>query len=123
MISKWVEGHIDQASWKMIKLQASQYQWKVADAGGGGTRMDGSMIIKALFDLINPSTKVGTEQFHKIIQNCRLSNFKYNVNDALNEVKHASQQILLQNETYNSLRLHVFDTLLSVKNNKFTQWV
>ncbi len=85
--------------------------------------MDGPTIIKALFDLIDPSTEVGTEQFRKTIQNCRLSNFKYNVNDALNEVEHADQQILLRNETYNSLRLHVFDTLLSAKNDEFTQWV
>mgnify|MGYP006969296618 CR=1 FL=1 len=76
MIAKWVEGHLDQASWKMIQLQASQFQWKVSNADVGGTRMDGPTIIKALFDLIDPSKEVRTEQFRKTIQNCHLSNFK-----------------------------------------------
>ncbi len=123
MIAEWVEGHIDQPSWKMIQLCSSYYQWSVPAAKGGGFRNDGPTLLKILFELMDPSTEIGTEEFRKTIQNARLSNYKYNVNEALNEVEHSYQKIVLRNETYDSLRLHIFDLLLSAKNDEFLQWV
>ncbi len=36
MIAEWIEGHVDQASWKMIQLRSPKYQWSVLAINGGG---------------------------------------------------------------------------------------
>ncbi len=113
MMAKWIQGHVDQASWKSLTLKSSNFQWKKLVANGGGYCLDEPTILKLIFDTINPSTEIGTDAYCKMIQNCRLAKHKYNVNKSLDEIKWAYKQITLRSETYNSLCLHVFDLLLS----------
>ncbi len=61
MIAEWVEGHVDQASWKMIQLCSSEYQWPVPAIHGGGCQNDGPTLLKIIFELMDLSTEIGTE--------------------------------------------------------------
>ncbi len=58
MIAEWVEGHINQASWKMIQLCSTECQWSVPAADGGGFCNDGPTLLKILFELMDPSTEI-----------------------------------------------------------------
>ncbi len=61
MIAEWVEGHVDQASWKVIRLRSSEYQWPVPAISGGGCQNDGPTLLKIIFELMDLSTEIGTE--------------------------------------------------------------
>ncbi len=121
-MAKWIQGHVDQASWKSLTLKSSKFQWKKSVTNGGGYCLDGPTILKLIFDTINPSAEIGTDVYFKMIQNCCLAKLKYNVNKALDEIEWTYKQITLHGETYDSLYLHVYDLLLSTKNDKFVGW-
>ncbi len=58
MIAEWVEGFVNQASWKMIQLCSTECQWSVPAADGGGFCNDGPTLLKILFELMDPSTEI-----------------------------------------------------------------
>ena len=108
---------------KTLSLCSREYQWKKADADGSGYCDDGPILLKLLLDEIDPSTEIGTEMYRKQIQNARLNKFDFDMKKARDEVEFAFRQIVLRGETYDSLRLHVFDLLLSARNSEFLTWV
>ena len=57
------------------------------------------------------------------IQAARLPKFGYNVKLGLEHIKRCHKDIQTRGETYDSLRIHVFDFLQSAKNSEFKTWV
>jgi len=123
MISKFIHGHFDAASIKTIELKSPDFTWKRSMADGGEFCLDGATMLKIIMDEIDPSTIVGTDNFRKQIQNCRLPKFSYNVKEGLEHIERCNNEIITRGETYDSLRLHVFDCLKSAKNLEFKTWI
>ena len=123
MISKWVYGNFDADAIRTIELQSPEFTWKRSQSDGGGFCLDGATMLKIILDEIAPSTTVGTDNYRKQIQNCRLPKFSYNVKECLEHIERCNKDILAQGETYDSLRLHTFDCLKSAKNSEFKTWV
>jgi len=119
----WVRGHFDEESPKTLSLKSAEFHWNVPVADGDGVKCDGQTMIKLILDYIRPSTMVGTDRHRKIIQKCRLENHGHSVIKAMEEIETSLQQIERKDETYDSLRLHVFDCLNSTKNSDFREWV
>jgi hypothetical protein len=123
IIVSWIRGHFDEESLKALSLKSDDFQWTVPADDGGGVKCDGPTMIKLILDYIQPSTMIGTDRYRKVIQNCRLEKHGHNVLKAMEQIETALKQIERKGETYDSLRLHVFDCLNSTKNSDFREWV
>ena len=66
---------------------------------------------------------IGTDRYRKSIQNCCLKKHGHNILKAMETIETALKKIEWKGETYDSLRLHVFDCLNSTKNSDFKEWV
>lgn len=123
MVAKWLKNNFSEASIKSLALRSEQYLWIIPAEDGGGFHYDGPTMLKLILDEIQPSTTIGTDNFRTIIQNCRLPKHGYNITAAMEEIEQNVKQIARHGETYDSLRLHVFNCLMSAKNSSFRTWV
>ena len=123
MISSWIRNNFTEEALDSIELQAAKFKWSVPLADGGGKRLDGPTMLKVILDTISPSLVVGTDNLRKSIQNTRLPKFKYDVVMGLESMERDYNEIRRRKETYDSMRLHVFDCLKSAKNTRFLRWV
>ena len=121
MIAKRIEGSLDEASMKTLKIKKREFSW--TNPTTGAIELDGPTMLQIIIQGINPTTRVGVSDFKKSIQNCKLSMFDNNVKDMLDDMDANYQEIIAHSHTHDDYTMHLFDTLLTFKNEVFRSMV
>ena len=94
MILKWIYGNFGVDAIRTIELKSPEFTWQRSQSDGGGFCLDGAMMLKIILDEISPNTIVGTINYRKQIQNCRLPKLSYNTKECLEHIKRCNKDIL-----------------------------
>jgi hypothetical protein len=120
MISAWIDNSFNEAALATIKLDEHLYTWQ---APNGRVMEDGPTKLKLILDDIQPAKIVGADVHRQRIQNARLEKYSHNVKDAMEDIMRNYKEILRVGESYDSLRLSVFNCLRSTKNSTYKAFV
>ena len=122
MIRHAIEGHFSQKTLMAIKLQSHHYEWR--DPTTGEIKEDGATMIKVLFDIIKPATKVGLTEYKEIIKHAHGKDHHQNVTEILDSMEKAYNEITYNHRsTYDDYMDDLFTALKSFQNKTFTDYV
>ena len=121
MIAKRIEGSLDEASMKTLMIKKRDFSW--TNPTTGAIELDGPTMLQIIIQGINPTTRIGVSDFKKSIQNCKLSMFNNNVKDMLDDMDANYQDIIAHSHTHDDYTMHLFDALITSKNEIFRSMV
>jgi len=121
MIRKRIEGSLDDASFKTLMLKKKDFCW--TNPTTGSIDHDEPTMLQIIINGINPTTRVGVSDFKKAVQNAKLSTSSNNVKDMLDDMTSNYQEIIAQQNTHGGYTMHLFDALLTSKNEVFRSMV
>ena len=77
MISKWIEGSIDEAWFKTLLVKKKKNTW--IDPIAGAPEFDGLTMLQLIDNNINSTTRVGVSNYNTDIQNATFQKFINNI--------------------------------------------
>ena len=111
MIAKKLEVQLDAASFKKLTNESKKFTW--------GNYYDGPTMLWIILKTLCPSTIVGVTGQKLILQNIRLNEHGYNVEEMLSKMQDNYNQIIERGQTHDDYLLHLFLALGSGKNDQF----
>ena len=121
MIAKRVEGLFDEASMKTLFNKKREFTW--TDPATGIEELDGPTMLQIIIQGINPTTRVGVSDYKMEIQNATLPKHNNNVQDMLDYMEMNYEHILRHNFTHPDYVMHLFNALLTSKNDIFRSMI
>ena len=120
MIAKRLQGIISSDSWASLLQYEHEFSW---ESQNGDQEFDGPTMLKLLITSVNPSTRVGVDDIKKEIQNARLAKYNHDVKKMLDDMNRKYLDVLRQGHTHDSYMMHLFDALLTSKNDSFVGFI
>ena len=114
MISKQIEGSLDESSFKTIFAKKKELIW--TDPITGAQEFDGPTMLQLTVNSINPTTCVGVSDCKIDIQNTILQKFSNNVQEMVDFVEANYEEIVPHNFTHPDYTIHLLNALLTSKN-------
>ena len=121
MIAKRIKGTFDEASIKTIFNKKREFTWN--DPITGIEELDGPTMLQIIIQGINPTTRVGVSDFKMEIQNATLPKHNDNVQEMLDYMEMNYEEIVCHNFTHPDYVMHLFNALLSSKNEIFRSMI
>ena len=121
MISKRIKSNITNSSWKSLMIHKDKFSWTSATTGE--VKFDGPTMLYVLVSTLNPSTRVGVTEFKNKIQNTRLDKYDHNLKEMLVNIQDKYGHITDLDETHQDYMIHLFDYLLSSRNDVFNTYI
>ena len=120
MIAKRLQHSIDAASWETLIQHQHEFAWRNAK---GNLDYDGPTMLKLMLSVINPSTRVGVKELRRKLRTTRLSQFRHNVQDMLENMNGNYVKILAKKQKHDNFDDDLFEALLSTKNQVFHNYI
>ena len=120
MMSVWIDNTFSEASLSTFRLGSDNYSWT---DNNGRVMEDGPTKLKLILDDMEAAKIVGADAFRQKIQNATLEKYGHDVKKAMEDIFRSYKEILRMNESYDSLRLSVFNCLRTSKNTTFRQYI
>ena len=117
MISKRIKSSITTSSWESLMIHKENISWTSATTGE--VKFDGPTMLYILVSALNPSTRVGVTEFKNEIQNARFDKYDHNLKEILDNMQDNYGHITDLNQTHQDYLMHLFDALLSSRNEVF----
>ena len=121
MISKRIKDIITTSSWKSLILHKDKLSWTKTTTSEA--KFDGPTMLYLLVSTLNPWTRVGVTEFKNKIQNTRLDNYDQNLKGMLDNIQDSYGYITDLDQTHQDYLTHLFDALLSCRNDVFNAYI
>ena len=102
-------------------LHKEKFSWTSATTGE--IKFDGPTMLYLLVSTLNPSTRVGVTEFKNEIQNARLDKYDHNLKEMLDNMQDNYGHITDLDQTHQDYLMHLFDALLSSRNDVFNAYI
>lgn len=120
MIAMWLQESLTRAALKKVMLKRALFEFENSD---GTVEMDGPLMFKVIYDMINPSTRAGYVSIKQRLAKYSLKEFDFSVPDMLLSMQHDYEDILVKGGTHDDLILNVFSALSTVDCDEFLRFV
>ena len=122
MIRRAVEGHFEEKTLEMIRLQRRDYEWR--DPKTSEIEEDGATMLKVLIDYMKPSVRSGLKEFKTIIQRAEAKLYENNPVKMITAMESAYDEITVkQGGSYDSFVDDLFRALKTFPNKIFTDFI
>ena len=122
MIRRVIEGHFDNKTLEVLRLQRRDYEWR--DLKTDEIEEDGATMLKVLVDYMKPSVRAGSKAFKTVLQTVEAKKYENNVVKLLNVMETAYDEITVnQGATYDSFMDDLFKSLKTFPNRIFTDYI
>ena len=122
MIRRAIEGHFDNKTLEIIRLERKNYEWR--DSKTGEVEEDGATMLKVLVDHMKPSVRSGLKEFKTILMNAEGKKYENNVVKLINAMEGAYDEITVnQGGSYDGYMDDLFRALKTFPNKIFTDYI
>ena len=121
MISKRIKGSITTSSQKSLMLHKDKFSW--TSISTSEVKFDGPTMLYLLVSTLSPSTRVDVTEFKNEIQNVRLDKYDQNLKEILDNMQDNYCHIADLDQTHQDNMMHLFDALLSSRNDIFNAYI
>ena len=124
MIGRWVINSLTPNTKRELFLEEGLFTFNhnSGDENGSKERV-GPMMLKLIFDKINPDTCVGVEKFKRWIQSAHIADYEGDVIKLLNGMASDYKNIIQRKSTHSDYLMHLFDALQTVPHKDFADFV
>ena len=119
MIAKRIVGYLNTSDYEVLKNKAHLLTWSRA----GQEEMDGPTILWILFQISNPSTRVGVAELKENLRSATSAKFQHNVKDLTDYMSKNYRDIIDKNQTHEDYILDLFTSLETVPNPDFKLYI
>lgn len=121
MITRRIEGYLDEASLDTLMIKKRDFSW--TDLTTGSIKLDGPTMLQIIIQGISPTTRDGVSDFKKSIQNFKLSMFDNSVKDILDDMYANYQEIIVHSHTHTTTTPCIYlMTFLPQRMKCFVSW-
>lgn len=118
MMSKFIRNSLKKSARRILDLNKKKFQFKhVAD---GRIEEDGPMMLKLIYDRINPSTRVGVRNLTNKLDQMNLEDYNQSVPEMIDAYENTYNLIIEKEGTYSNQVSSLFDALLTSTNKDFS---
>ena len=122
MIRRAIEGHFNDKTLEVIRLQRYDFEWR--DPNTGMVEENGATMLKILFDILKPSVRVGLREYKRLIQRATAQNYDNDPVEMLNAMDSAYDEITVKHgQSFDEYMEYIFDALKTFPNKIFVDFV
>ena len=121
MISKRILACLTVKAVNSIMLDKKNFQW--LNQTTGHYEIDGPSLLYSILRRVKPHTRIGVATYKTLIANATLAKFNNNLETMLDNMKSNFEKIEDLGKTHEDYILHLFDALLSSKNETFRNFI
>ena len=121
MMSGFIRNSLSKSARKTMDLQRKKFQFK--HAVDGRIKEDGPIMLKLIYDRINPSTRAGIRNLTDELDKMTLTKYEQAVPKMLDDFETKYELILSKKGTYPNVVLLLFNTLSTSTNKDFSNFV
>ena len=122
MIRRAIEGHFNDKTLEVIRLQRCDFEWR--DSNTGMVEEDGATMLKIMFDILKPSVRVGLREYKRLIQRATAKTYGNNPVDMLNAMDNVYDEITVKHgQSFDEYMEYIFDALKTFPNKIFVDFV